>query len=74
VWTRKEAVAKAAGTMGLPSLPAVDTTAGPRRAAFAGQIWRTAPLALGAGHVGHVATADPGAAVTFEHLPAEALL
>ena len=74
VWTRKEAVAKAAGTNGLPSLPAVDTTAGPRRAAFAGQIWRTAPLALGAGHVGHVATADLDAAVTFEHLPAEALL
>ena len=74
VWTRKEAVAKAAGTNGLPSLPAVDTTAGPRRAAFAGRIWRTAPLALGAGHIGHVATADLDAAVTFEHLPAEALL
>jgi len=74
VWTRKEAVAKAAGTNGLPSLPAVDTTAGPRRAAFDGRIWRTAPLALGAGHIGHVATADLDAAVTFEHLPAEALL
>ena len=74
LWTRKEAVAKAAGTNGLPSLPAVDTTAGPRRAAFAGRIWRTAPLALGAGHVGHVATADLDVAVTFEHLPAEALL
>jgi 4'-phosphopantetheinyl transferase len=74
VWTRKEAVAKAAGTNGLPSLPAIDTAIGPRRAAFAGQIWRTAPLALGAGHVGHVATADVDAAVTFEHLPAEVLL
>ena len=74
VWTRKETVAKAAGTSGLPNLPAIDTAIGPRRAAFAGQIWRTAPLALGAGHVGHVATADVDAAVTFEHLPAEVLL
>jgi 4'-phosphopantetheinyl transferase len=57
VWTRKEAVAKAAGTNGLPSLPAVDTAPaaprGLRRAALA-----NAPLALGAGHVGHVASAD----------------
>ena len=74
VWTRKEAVAKAAGTAGLPSLPEVDTTPGPHRAAFAGRLWRTVPLALGAGHVGHVATAKLDAAVTFEHLPAEALL
>ena len=74
VWTRKEAVAKAAGVDGLPSLPAVDTSAGRRRAAFAGQLWRTAPLALGAGHVGHVATAELDAAVTLDHLPAEALL
>jgi hypothetical protein len=55
-------------------MPAVDTTAGPRRAAFAGRLWRTLPLALGAGHVGHVATADLDVAVTVEHLPAEALL
>lgn len=74
VWTRKEAVAKAAGSAGLPSLPEVDTTAGPRRAAFAGRLWRTAPLALGPGHVGHVATADLDARVALEHLPAEALL
>ena len=74
VWTRKEAVAKAAGTNGLPSLPAVDTTAGQRHAAFAGQLWRTAPLALGPGHLGHVASADLDATVTLEHLPAEALL
>jgi len=74
VWTRKEAVAKAAGTAGLPSLPAIDTTAGPRRAAFAGRLWRTAALALGAGHVGHVATAELDATVTLEHLSPEALL
>jgi len=74
VWTRKEAVAKAAGTNGLPSLPAIDTRAGRRRAAFAGQLWQTAPIALGAGHVGHVATAELEAAVTVDHLSAEALL
>jgi 4'-phosphopantetheinyl transferase len=74
VWTRKEAVAKAAGTSGLPALPAVDTTPGARRAAFAGRLWRTAPIALGRGWVGHVALADLRAPITVEHLPAEALL
>jgi len=75
VWTRKEAVAKAAGTDGLPALPAVDTSAGRGRAAFAGRLWRTAPLALGDGHVGHVATAElDDAAVTAEHVAAAALL
>ena len=74
LWTRKEAVAKAAGTNGLPSLPAVDTSPGRGRAAFAGQLWRTLPLALGAGHVGHVASAELDASVTLDHLPAEALL
>jgi 4'-phosphopantetheinyl transferase len=75
VWTRKEAVAKAAGTAGLACLPAVDTRAGDDRASYAGRLWRTVPLALGAAHVGHVATADrAGLAVTVEQLPAEALL
>ena len=74
LWTRKEAVAKAAGAAGLPSVPAVDTRPGRGRAAFAGRLWRTAPLALGAGHIGHVATAELDAAVTLEHVPAEALL
>jgi 4'-phosphopantetheinyl transferase len=74
VWTRKEAVAKAAGSEGLPSLPAVDTSPGRDRAAFAGRLWRTAPIALGAGHVGHVATAALDAAVAVEQLAAEALL
>ncbi len=58
VWTRKEAVAKAAGTNGLPACRRSTPAPGRRRAAFAGQLWRTAPLALGAGHVGHVATAE----------------
>lgn len=75
VWTRKEAVAKAAGDAGLAAVPAVDTTSpGRGRAAYAGQLWHTTPLSLGRGHVGHVATAEPGAAVTVEHLAAEALL
>ena len=58
VWTRKEAVAKAAGTTGLPALPAIDTTPGECRATFAGRLWRTAPIALGADQVGHVALAE----------------
>jgi 4'-phosphopantetheinyl transferase len=74
VWTRKEAVAKAAGTTGLPALPAVDTTPGARRAAFAGRLWRIAPIALGRGWVGHVALAELHAPITVEHLPGESLL
>ena len=74
VWTRKEAVAKAAGTTGLPALPAVDTTPGERRAAFAGRLWRTEPVAFGSDWVGHVALADLHVPMTVEHLPEEALL
>jgi 4'-phosphopantetheinyl transferase len=74
VWTRKEAVAKAAGTTGMPALPAVDTTPDERRAAFAGRLWRTAPIALGRGYVGHVASADLQAQMKVEHVPEQALL
>jgi 4'-phosphopantetheinyl transferase len=74
IWTRKEAVAKAAGSDGLAAVPAVDTSPGRGRAAFAGRLWRTAPLALGAGHVGHVATAALDAEAAVEQLAAEALL
>ena len=57
-----------------PALPAIDTSPGRGRAAFAGRLWRTAPLALGAGHVGHVATAAFDAEAAVEQLAAEALL
>ncbi len=74
IWTRKEAVAKAAGTAGLPALPAVDTTLGSRRAALAGQLWRTAPISLGRGYVAHLALADLRAEVRVEQVSREALL
>jgi len=75
LWTRKEAVAKAAGTAGFASLPAVDTSAGADRASFAGRLWRTTPLDVGPGHIGHVASPDrDDLRVTVEQLPAEALL
>jgi 4'-phosphopantetheinyl transferase len=75
IWTRKEAVAKAAGSAGLASLPAVDTSEGADHAIFAGRRWRTLPLDVGAGHVAHVASAEPSdLRVTVEQLPAEALL
>ena len=73
VWTRKEAVAKAAGS-GLPALPRVDTMHGVGVAALAGRLWRTAPIALGRRHVGHVALADLHAAVKVEQVSARALL
>ena len=75
VWTRKEAVVKAAGSAGFASLPEVDTSPADDRATFAGRVWRTVPLNVGAGHVAHVASADrDDLALAVEHLPAEALL
>lgn len=73
IWTRKEAVAKAAGTRGLPALPRVDTTCGPQRAALDGRIWRTTPIALGRRHVGHLALPDARATVSVEPVSREAL-
>lgn len=70
VWTRKEAVVKAADSQGLRDLARVDTLLAHQRAGFDGQRWRTVELALGRGHVAHLALSDtpeetPGA-VTVE--------
>ena len=75
VWTRKEAVAKAAGTAGLPSLPrgrhhARAAPRGLRRAALADRAAR--PRRRPRRPCRHRRASTT--AVTFEHLPAEALL
>ena len=68
VWTRKEAVAKAAGTSGLSALPRIDTSQHERGARFEGRIWPTAAVPVGPGHVAHLALAEAPDDLAFEHL------
>lgn len=55
VWTRKEAVVKAAGAAGLRQLPGVVTSADGSSASFAGSRWRTLAIDVGCDHVAHLA-------------------
>lgn len=73
VWTRKEAVAKAAGTSGLPVLARIDTAPDEHAARFAGRLWRTPLVPVGPGHVAHLALAEGAAGPTFEHIEARVL-
>lgn len=58
VWTRKEAVAKAAGADSLARLRDIDTRPAGEGAAFAGQVWQTPALEMGSAHVAHLALRD----------------
>ncbi len=73
VWTRKEAVVKAAGTRGLRDVARVDTLPSEQRAAFEGRLWRTPTVPVGRGHVAHLALADEPCDVTFDHIGGPAL-
>jgi len=73
VWTRKEAVAKAAGSRGLRDVAEVDTRALAPRAALAGRLWRTPEVPVGPEHVAHLALADEPDELTFEYLDRQAL-
>jgi 4'-phosphopantetheinyl transferase len=55
VWTRKEAVAKAAGDEGLAAVRRVALDPAGCTAVLDGRVFRTAPLAVGPDHVAHVA-------------------
>ena len=68
VWTRKEAVAKAAGTAGLSALPRIDTAGRVQGARFEGRLWHTAAVPVGPGHVAHLALAETPADLVFERL------
>lgn len=59
VWTRKEAVAKAAGSRGLADLARVDTGAAGQGAAFDGRWWTTVEIPVGDRHLAHLACRDP---------------
>lgn len=72
LWTRKEAVVKAAGTGGLRQMRTFEMMGD--QTFFAGTCWRTAPVAVGGGYVAHVAGADAPPAPQFERIAAETLL
>lgn len=73
IWTRKEAVVKAAGICGLAELPGVVTMPDEPRATFGGRTWQTVALPVGRGHVGHLALAEGDAAVRVERVLRPAL-
>jgi len=73
VWTRKEAVAKAAGSRGLRDLAGVDTTSARHRAMFNGRLWRTSRVPVGRGHMAHLALANAATRLCIDHISAQAL-
>ncbi len=76
VWTRKEAVVKAAGSLGLAAMARIDTRAGMRDAEFAGRSWHIVEIPVGARHLAHLAIAgDDGlpVLVAVEHVTQESL-
>ena len=70
LWTRKEAVAKAAGH-GLDALPAIDARADV--VDFAGRRWQLQPLPVGIAHCAHLAV-PAGAPAAVLHWLADAAL
>jgi 4'-phosphopantetheinyl transferase len=58
VWTRKEAVVKAASEQGLREVARVDTTPGERMANYGGRPWHTFAVPVGRRHVAHLALAE----------------
>lgn len=73
VWTRKEAVAKAASQRGLRDVARVDTTHGENLAAFAGKLWHTASVPVGRRHVACLALAEVPRQLSFHRVAKSAL-
>ncbi len=68
VWTRKEAVAKAASEQGLRDVARVDTTPTGQRAAFDGRLWHLTAVPVGRRHVGHLASASHPSELSFHRI------
>lgn len=68
VWTRKEAVAKAASERGLREVARVDTAHGEQLASFEGRLWHTAIVPVGRRHVAHLATATVPRPLNFHRI------
>jgi len=73
VWTRKEAVVKAAGSRGLRDVAGVDTMPARNRAMFQGRLWRTQQVSVGPSHVAHLALADEALSPCVDHISAARL-
>lgn len=73
VWTRKEAVVKAAGSRGLRDMAGVDTTPARHRAMFQGRLWRTQQVSVGPSHVAHLALADEALSPCVDRVSAATL-
>lgn len=68
VWTRKEAVVKAASERGLREVARVDTTPSEGVAAYDGHLWHTLAVPVGRRHVSHLALAELPGALTFHRV------
>ena len=68
VWTRKEAVAKAAGSGGLRDVGRVDTTVAGQRATLNGRLWRTSAVPVGRRHIAHLALPEDVDEVTVRRI------
>ena len=68
VWTRKEAVAKAASERGLRDVARVDTTPTGQCAAFEGRLWHVTMVPVGRRHVAHLASASPSIEVSCHRI------
>jgi len=76
VWTRKEAVAKAAGSRGMADLARVRAGTDLQRAEFAGRSWTTVEIPVGDGYLAHLAMpaeAGPQAGVRVVNVSRQAL-
>ena len=73
VWTRKEAVVKAAGSGGLRDVARVDTTLAADRGELDGRLWCLRAVPVGRSHVAHLALSEAAGEVTFRRLSRQAL-
>lgn len=73
VWTRKEAVVKAASEQGLREVARVDTTPSERFAAYEGRHWYTIAVPVGRQHVAHLALAELPRDLSFHRVAHSAL-
>lgn len=72
LWTRKEAIVKAGGTLGLRQMQAFETS--DSGTMFAGTVWHTAALEVGPAFVAQVALSKPVDVPEVIRIPAESLL
>jgi 4'-phosphopantetheinyl transferase len=73
VWTRKEAVVKAAGSGGLRDIARVDTTTAADVCELDGRLWRIRGVPVGRSHVAHLALSEEAGDVTFRRVSRQAL-